>query len=116
MKFPGGATRLDSFLKVYKTSATRSHFPYEWFDDAEKLQKMELLPYDNFFSKLRSCNPLEAEYKKYVNLLRNGRTTDQAVTKLNLTKPPPTEIKNYEYLQKVWQREQLSTFRKVLQW
>ena len=35
-------------------------------------------PYDGFFySKLRSCNPIEAEYKDYVNLLISELTTEQ---------------------------------------
>ena len=60
--FLGGATSLDSFLKAYKTSKTKRFFPYEWFDQTDKKQNTELLPYDAFCSKLRSCNPLEAEY------------------------------------------------------
>ena len=32
MNFLVGATRLDSFLKAYKTSETKGLFPYEWFE------------------------------------------------------------------------------------
>ena len=35
MKFLGGATSLDSFLKTYKTEETKGFFPYEWFDNPE---------------------------------------------------------------------------------
>ena len=83
MNFPGGATSLDSFLKAYKTSETKGFFPYEWFHHPDKMQNTELLPYDAFYSKLRSCNPLEAQYTDYVNLLKSGLTTEQAVVKLN---------------------------------
>ena len=62
MNFPGGATSLHSSLKAYKTSETKGFFPYEWFDHPDKLQNTELPPYDAFYSKLRSCNPLEAKY------------------------------------------------------
>ena len=96
--FLGGATSLDSFLKANKTSETKRFFPYEWFEQPDKLQNTELPPYDAFFSKLRSCNPLEAEYKDYVILLKGGLTTEQALVKLKLSKPPPTGIENYEYL------------------
>ena len=89
MSFLGGATSLDSFLKAYKTSVTKGFFPYEWFDHADKMQNTELPPYDASYSKLRSCNPLEAEYTDYVNLLKSGLTTQQAVVKLKLSKPPP---------------------------
>ena len=60
------------------------------------MQDTELPPYDAFYSKLRSCNPLEAEYKDYVNLLKSGLTTEQAVVKLKLSKTPPTGIESYQ--------------------
>ena len=44
MKFLGGATSLDSFLKAYKTSETKGFFPYEWFDHPDKMQNPELPP------------------------------------------------------------------------
>ena len=37
MKFLGGVTNLDSFLKEYKASETNVFFPYEWFDNPDKL-------------------------------------------------------------------------------
>ena len=37
MKFLGGATTLDSFLKAYKASELKGYFPYEWFDTAKSL-------------------------------------------------------------------------------
>ena len=36
------ATRLDSFLKAYKTSETKWFCPYEWFDNPDKMQNTEL--------------------------------------------------------------------------
>ena len=101
MNFLGAATGLDYFLKAYKTSETKKFFPYEWFDHPDKIQNPELPPYDAFYSKiperstydafyskLRSCNPLETEYTDYVNLLKSRLTTEQAVIKLKLSKPP----------------------------
>ena len=78
------------------------------------MQNTELPPYDSFYSKLRSCNPLEAEYTDYVNLLKSVLTTEQAVVKLKLSKPPPTGIENYQYLQQIWKQEQMSSFKDVL--
>ena len=95
MNFLRGATSLDSFLKAYKTSETKGFFPCEWFDHPDKMQNPELPPYDAFYSKLHGCNPLETEYTDYVNLLISGRTTEQAVIKLKLSKPPPTGIEIY---------------------
>ena len=114
MKFPDVATSLDSFLKAYKTSETKRFFPYEWFDHPDKMQNTELPPFVAFYSKVRSCNPLEAEYTDYVNLLKSGLTTEQAVVKLKLSKPPPTGIENYQYLQHIWKQEQVSSFKDFL--
>ena len=84
MNFPGGATSLDSFLKAYKTSETKAFSLYEKFDHPDKMQITELAPYDAFYSKLRSCNTLEAKYTDYVNLLKSGLTREQVVVKLKL--------------------------------
>ena len=116
MIFLGGATSLDSFLKAYKTSETKGFSPWEWFDHPDKMQNTELTPYDAFHSKLRRFNPLEAEYTDYVNLLKSGLTTEQAVVKLKLSKPPPTGIENYQYLQQLWKQEQMSSFKDFLRW
>ena len=116
MNFLGGATSLDSFLKAYKTSETKRFFPYEWFDQPDKLQNPELPLYDAFYSKLRSCNSLEIEYTDYGNLLKSGLSTEQANIKLKLSMPPPIGIENYHYLQQIWKQEQMSSFRDFLQW
>ena len=116
MNFLGGATSLESFLKAYKTSETKGFFPYEWSEHPEKMQNTELPPYDTFYSKLRSGNPLEAEYTDYVNLLKNGLTTEKADVKLKLSKPPLTGIENYQYLQQIWKQEQMTSFKEFLRW
>ena len=116
MNIVGGATTLDSFLKAYRTSETKGSFPYEWFDHPDKMQNTELPPFDAFYSKLHSCNLLEAEYTDYVNLLKSGLSTEQVVVKLKLWKTPPTGIENYQYLQQIWKQEQMSSFRDFLRW
>ena len=116
MNFLGGATSLDSFLKAYKTSDTKGFFLYEWFDHPDKMQNAELAPYDAFYSKLRSCNLLETEYTDYVNLLKSRLSTEQAVIKLKLSKPPPTGIENYHYLQQIWMQDQMSSYKDFLRW
>ena len=95
MNFLGGASSIDSFLKAYRTSGTKGSFPYEWFDHPDKMQNTELPPYDAFYSKLRSCNLLEAEYTDYVNLLKSGLTTEQAVVELKLSERPLSGTENY---------------------
>ena len=80
------------------------------------MQNKELSPYDTFYRKLRSGNPLEAEYMDYVNLLKSGLNTEQAVVKLKLSKPLPTGIENYQYLQQIWKQEQMSSIKDFLRW
>ena len=80
------------------------------------MQNNERPPYDAFYGKIRSCNPLEAEYTNYVNLLKSGLTTEQAVVKLKLSKPPRIGIENYQYLQEIWKQEQMSSFTDFLRW
>ena len=48
LNFLGGATSLESFLKVYKTSETKGFFPYEWFDCPQKTNNSEVPLYDAF--------------------------------------------------------------------
>ena len=116
MNILGGATSLDSLFKASKTSKTKGFFPYEWFDHPDKMQNTELPPYNAFYSKLRSCNRLVAKYIDYVNLSKSGLTTEQAVPKLKLSKPPPTGIENYQNLQQIKKQEQMSLFKDILHW
>ena len=69
-----------------------------------------------FQSKLHCYNALETEYFDYDNQIKNEFTTEHAVIKLKLSTPPPNEIENYLYLQQIWKREQLSSFKDFLRW
>ena len=86
MNFLGGATSLDLFPKAYKTEETKAFFPYECFDNPEKLNNEELPPYDSFFTKLRNINPLEMDYNDFKNLTTSGLPSEQAVCKSRLTR------------------------------
>ena len=80
------------------------------------MQNTELPPYEAFYSKLRTCNLLEAEYRDYVNLLKSGLTTEQAVIRIKLSKSPPTGIEIHQCLQQIWKQEQMSSFKSFLRW
>ena len=90
MNFPGGATSLDSFLKAFKTSKTENFFPYELFDCPKKLNNSELPPYDAFFSKLRNAKLLEKDHSDYQKFLSCGLKIEEALSKMKLSKPPPS--------------------------
>ena len=98
MKFLGGATTLDSFLKAYKASEMKGYFPYEWFDTPNQLDEQQLSSYDDFYSKLKNSNPLDKEYDDFQKLLTIGITEEQALKKLGLKTKPPTGLENYSYL------------------
>ena len=70
--FLGGAISLDKFLKAYRTWEQKGFFPYEWFDDIEKLRHTELPNADAFNSKLKNCNVLETDFNMYNCLLSKG--------------------------------------------
>ena len=72
MKILGGATTLDSFLKVYKAIETEFFYPYEWFGSPDKLDCTELPPYETIFSKPRNRNPLEKDFNGYQKLVNGG--------------------------------------------
>ena len=116
MNFPGGATSLDPFLKAYKTEETKGFFPYEWFDNLEKLNNKELLPYDSFFSKLRNFNPLEKDYNDVENVTTSGLSSEQVVCKLRLNKIPPTGDESYAYLRSIWVSEGMKFSKGFLMW
>ena len=48
--------------------------------------------------------------------MKSGLTTEQAVIKLKLSKPPLTGIEKYHYLQQMWKQEQMSSFSDFLRW
>ena len=45
-----------------------------------------------------------------------GLTTEPAVMKIKLSKPPPTGIENYQYLQQTRKRESMNSFKGFLRW
>ena len=116
MNFLGGATSLDSFFKAYKTEETKGIFPYEWFDNPEKLNNKELPPYDSFFSQLCNINPLEKDYNDFENLTTSGLSSEQAICKLRLNKIPPTADEKYAYLRSIWVSQGMRSFEDFLRW
>ena len=114
MKFLGGATDFNPPLKACKTSETRWFIPYEKFDHHDKMQNTELTPYEAFYSKTRSCYPLETEGSDFVILLKRRMrrmTTEEAVVNLKLSMPLPTGVENYHCPQQLWKQQQMCSFK-----
>ena len=116
MKFLGGATTLDSFLKAYKASETKGFFPCEWFDNPDKLDFPELPPYEAFFSKLRNKSPLDKDFIDYEKLRKSGFEEQQALKKLQIKTVPSSGLDNYNYLQETWKKNGMTVFKDFLKW
>ena len=114
LNFFGGATSLEPLLKAYKTSETKTFFSCEWIDSPKKLDATFLPPYDCFFSKLRNYNPLEKEISNFTKLLNSGFSEQESLKRLRNV--PPSGIDNYNYLEVVWEQEQMTTFRDFVKW
>ena len=114
MNFLGGATSLDFFLKAYKTSETKRFFPYEWFDSPEKLTYPALPPYNVFFSRLRNCNPLDKTCSDYQSFVNSGCSSEEALKTLRVSSIPPREQEKYAYLQQVWKKHDMQSFKDFL--
>ena len=114
MKFLCGATTLNSFLKAYKASETKGFFPYEWFDNPEKLYVPESPSYEAFFSKLRNNNPLDKEFIHYEKLRKSRFDEQQPFKKLQIKTVPPFGLDNYNYLQETWNKNKITVFKDFL--
>ena len=98
MNFLGAAISLDSFSKAYKTSETKGFFPYEWFDSPEKLTYPALPPYNEFFGRLRNCNPLDKAYSDYQSFVNSECSSEETLKKFRVSSFPPTGQENYAHL------------------
>ena len=116
LNFLGGVLVLTRSSKLTKSTKIKGFFPYEWFDNPEKLNNKELPPCDSFFSKLRNINPLEKDYNDFENLTCSGLSTEQAACKLRLEKIPPTGDENYAFLRSICVSEGKKSFKDFLRW
>ena len=80
------------------------------------MNNSELPPYDAFFSKLRNVKPLEKDYSDYQKILSSGLKTEEGLSKLKFSKPPPSGEENYQYLLDICNHENMVTFTDFLRW
>ena len=94
----------------------KDFFPYEWFDNPDKLDFPGLPPYEALFSKLRNNNPLDKDFTDYEKLRKSGLDEQQALKKLQIKTVPPSGLDNYSYLQQTWQKNGMTVLKDFLQW
>ena len=80
------------------------------------MNNSELLPYDAFFSNLRNMNPIKNDYSDYQKSISSGLKTEEALSKREFSKPPPSGEENYQYLLDIWYHENICTFKIFLRW
>lgn len=49
--------------KAYDVKENKGYFPYQWFDDLNKLERASLPPHETFYSSLKQANITNEEYK-----------------------------------------------------
>jgi hypothetical protein len=62
----------DKFIKAYKCTIRKGFFPYDWFNDYDKLNYPELPSHDLFFNKMKNKNITDEEYNICVNAWKNN--------------------------------------------
>ena len=93
-----------------------NHFVSFNFGDVQFLDVTFLPPYECFVSKLKDHNPLEKEFTDFTELLNSGLFQQEALKKLRLKVVPPSGFDNYNYLESVWEHEQMTTFQDFVRW
>ena len=90
-----------SFLKSFHVQESKGYFPYEWFDNVNKLHYPSLPSYEAFYSTLKGNNVLHLEYIQW--LKSGGKTV------------PKTGKEKYSDLLKLWQDRNMVCFRDYLE-
>ena len=101
MNYVSPGVSLDMFLKSYDTAKEKGYFPYEWFDDINKLENNELPVYEEFYSSLKGHNVLNIEYDAFISNGSDGI-------------PPASGPENYKALCDLWERNNMRSFRDYL--
>ena len=60
---------------------------------------------------MRNNNPLDKDFKDYQNLKSSGLDEQQALKKLQIKSVPASGWDNYKYLQEIWQKHGMTTFK-----
>ena len=80
------------------------------------LNNQELPLQAAFHNRLRNSNLFEKEFPDCERLIGSSLTTESLLVKMRLSEKPPTGAKNYLYLQKIWEQENLQSSKELLSW
>ena len=73
-------------------------------------------PLRRIFQQTSKREPPRKDYSDYQSLLSSGFKTEEALSKMKLSKPPPTGEENYQYLPDIWNHENMCTFKDFSRW
>ena len=79
-----------TLFRKNKVSETNGFFPYEWFDNPEKLNNTQLSPYATLSSKLHNNYTVRKNDSDVHNLIDRCKTIKEILSKLKLTQPSST--------------------------
>ena len=116
MKILSGATSLDSFLKAYKASETMCFSLVIGMSAPKSSRTKNYLHAKSFSVKLRNSTPLDKDFMDYQNLRSSGLDEQQALKKHPIKSVPASGWDNYKYLQQIWQKHGMTTFKDFFQW
>ncbi len=80
-------------------------FPYGYLNDVDQLNETSLPPVSCWYSGLKSCNILSADYDAYMELLDEGYSTSKALQCLNLDRIPKNATETLQELKTLWENE-----------
>ena len=112
-------TSYEKFLQTFGVNQRKAFFPYEYFSDTSVLQEPTLPPKEAFYSSLKRFNVLEdAERVKYDRLtITEHKSTEEALSLLGMDTIPESKInENYQAVLKIWDENQMRTFRDYLEY
>ena len=105
LSFLGGATSLDSFLKAYKISDTKSLSATNGFTTFTKCRTQVFPRMTLFTVKLAVLTFLKPTTCNILTFWKVEWRHNKPLWKFKLTKPPPTWIENYHNVEKIWKQK-----------
>ena len=99
---------------IKKHHKLKASFPMNSSTVHKRGIKSEFPRYDAFFSKLRNVNLLEKDHSDYQNLLSCGLKTEEALSKMKISKSPPSGEGSYQFLLAICNKENMCTFKHFL--
>ena len=74
-QFLAAGSSYSGFLKAYHVTDQKGFFPYEWFDEASKLDVTSLPSHESFYSNLKETNISTAQYQYCQQIWRDLEMT-----------------------------------------